>query len=233
MNIFNARDALGLGDWIDWINWIELVDCLINVGWDHLNQVHTTKSKSHEEDNEDGADHDENAPDVSEDNLFEHVKKVDKFHDALTKDAATEEQAKEQLTADKDAADANDDAQENDEDVVMKDEEEVMDDLDINQVDAEKNQVAQSKKKSQRRGDPKPTEEEDEEETKMEGTTSMSSWISQLLISHSNLIHISLRTEKFQVEIWLNRSGRRNCGYIERCQRTWNDLRHSVWISAS
>jgi len=108
---------------------------------------------------------------VSEDNLFEHVKKVDKFHDALTKDAATEEQAKEQLTvADKDALDANDDAQEDDQDVVMKDDEEVIDDQDTNEMDPEK--VAQSKKKGKRRGDPKPIEEDDEE-TKMEGTTSL------------------------------------------------------------
>ena len=126
-------------------------------------QVHTTESKSNDDE---GPEHDENAPDVNEDDLFQHVKKVDKFHDALAKDAATEEQAKEQLSVlDKEEREEEKEAEKN-EDVAMKEDEEIDDNQHVDQLEAEK--MGQSKKKGNRRGDPTAMEE-DEVESKMEG----------------------------------------------------------------
>ena len=94
------------------------------------------------------------------------MKKVDKFHDALAKDAATEEQAKEQLSVlDKEEREEEKEAEKN-EDVAMKEDEEIDDNQHVDQLEAEK--MGQSKKKGNRRGDPTAMEE-DEVESKMEG----------------------------------------------------------------
>ena len=144
--------------------WLKSIKLIVDLFF--FFQVHTTQSKAREED--EGPDHDDKAPDVSEDSLFEHVKKVDKFHDALTKDAATEEQAKEQLMASEKEDEKDPDKEdEEEEDVITKDEQQEEEiDHQIDQVDAEK--LAQSKKKGKRQGDPKAMDQ-DEEEHKMEG----------------------------------------------------------------
>lgn len=123
-------------------------------------QVHTTERKSQNDDDE-GAENDENA--ASEDNLFEHVKKVDQMHDALAKDAATEEQAKEQLSIlqQKEEEELKDQKDESDEDVAMKEDHVDDDQSPVDQLDAEK--LAESTKKGRRRGEAHAMEEDLEE----------------------------------------------------------------------
>lgn len=123
--------------------------------------MHTTERKSQQDDDE-GPEQDENA--VNEDNLFEHVKKADQLHDALAKDAATEEQAKEQLSVlqQKDENDELKDKQdEEDDDVAMKEEDIDEDQSPIDQQEAEK--ISDSKKKGRRRGEAQGMEEDMEE----------------------------------------------------------------------
>lgn len=121
--------------------------------------MHTTEPKSQKEEDE-GPDHDDSAADES--NLFEHVRKADQLHDALAKDAATEEQAKEQLSIIQQEEDKEKEKEEKmEEDVVMKDEDEPETQPDVDHLDAEK--LSQSKRKGQKRGEPQDMEEGTEE----------------------------------------------------------------------
>lgn len=131
-------------------------------------QVHTTESKSPREE-DDGAEPDENA--ANEDNLFEHVKKVDQIYDALVKDAATEEQVNQQRTLlqpeDDKEDEMKDEKDKDDDDVVMKEDDQEEDSAAVDQLEAEK--LAESKKKGRRRGEMRAAEEEDLEEIPIEG----------------------------------------------------------------
>ncbi len=92
------------------------------------------------------------------------MKKVDQLHDALAKDAATEEQAKEQLSVlqEKDENDELKDKQdEEDDDVAMKEDGIIEDQSPVEQQEAEK--ISDSKKKGRRRGEPQGMEEDMEE----------------------------------------------------------------------
>ena len=124
-------------------------------------QVHTTKPDlSKEKEEKEGVENDDQA--VSEANLFEHIKQVDKRSegDALAKDAATEEQAKEQLQMDKADNDEDPDA------VVMEeDEKEETLHEEIDQLESEELDAAPRNKKSRsKRGEPQGMEDGQEDE---------------------------------------------------------------------
>lgn len=105
---------------------------------------------------------------MDEDNLFEHIKKVDQLHDALARDAATEEQAREQLSMlreDDDKEEKKEDDND-DEDVTMKEDEAHEPTEAADQLEAET--LPQSKRKGQKRGEPHGMEEGSEENL-MEG----------------------------------------------------------------
>lgn len=91
------------------------------------------------------------------------MKKVDQIHDALAKDAATEEQAKEQLSIlqQKEEDKMLNDETDEDNDVVMKEDEVVDDQTAVDQLDAEK--LSESKKKGRKRGEVGGMEEDTEE----------------------------------------------------------------------
>jgi hypothetical protein len=154
-----------------------------------LHKVHTTERKSQQDDDE-GPEQDETA--ANEENLFEHVKKVDQLHDALAKDAATEEQAKEQLSVlqEKDESDELKDKQdEEDDDVAMKDDDIIEDQSPIDQQEAEK--ISDSKKKGRRRGEPQGMEE-DMEENPVESKIEFCFYFSSVELPH----HLSLLSSR-------------------------------------
>lgn len=149
--------------------------------------MHTTEPKSQKEEDE-GPDHDDSAADES--NLFEHVRKADQLHDALAKDAATEEQAKEQLSIIQQEEDKEKEKEEKmEEDVVMKDEDEPETQPDVDHLDAEK--LSQSKRKGQKRGEPQDMEE-GTEENPIDGTS--------MYIIFRVCVHYLLITLTFVVE---------------------------------
>ena len=100
--------------------------------------------------------------------MFEHIKKVDQRYDALARDAATEEQAKEQLTVqdkEQDPVRKEEEDQECD-DVTMQEDKQEPDQSDVDQVEPER-MTGRNQKKGRQRGDP--NTEEVEPDAKMEG----------------------------------------------------------------
>lgn len=128
--------------------------------------MHTTDSKSRNEE-DDGPEHDDNA--LDEENLFEHIKKADQVHNALTRDAATDEQAKEQLGVLQQEEDKEKE-QPVDDDVVMKEDEPEDPPQDAEELKAEV--MPKSTRKSRKRGDPQGMEK-GTEETPMEGKSTL------------------------------------------------------------
>ena len=135
--------------------------------------MHTTASepKRDEEDKAGPADEaDDEAPEeaAGRDSLYEHIKKVDQRYDALTKDAATEDQAKEQKATLLDEDDKPDDEQQQEEDgdVVMKEETQDEQQQDVEEMEPER--IGQNKKKGQKRGDQNVMEEGDPEGSALE-----------------------------------------------------------------
>lgn len=93
------------------------------------------------------------------------MKKVDQLYDALAKDAATEEQAKEQLSIlqekEEDKELNNEKEEEEEDDVVMKEDDVVDDETAMDQLEAEK--LSESKKKGRKRGEAGAMDEDAEE----------------------------------------------------------------------
>jgi len=122
-----------------------------------------------EEEEGQAPEQDDESPEAGHETLYEHVKKVDQRYDAVAKDVATEEQAKEQLTVKdehQEAAASDDEKEEPTDDVVMKDDP-PMDEPDVERVEAEPTSGHKQQKKHSK-GDPNII---DQDESKMEGTS--------------------------------------------------------------
>ena len=131
-------------------------------------QVHSTATHPETQDEEnEGPEPDDDATEAGQDALYEHIKKVDERYDALAKDAATEEQAKEQLTVQDKEQDPVRKEEEECDDVTMQEDNQEPDQCDVDQVQPER-MSGRNQKKGQQRGDP--NTEEVKPDAKMEGT---------------------------------------------------------------